>query len=107
MRGLTALVVPLLAVRALVGQAASAATEIKSGDSLHTALQPAQALAHYRVALAHDSTDYEALWKAGRELIDIAKQIEGKDDAAKRARDSLYTQARAYGEVAERVRAHK
>jgi len=103
-RGLTALVVPLLAVRALVGQASSAAAEIKSGDSLHAALQPAQALRHYRAALVLDSTDYEALWKAGRELVDIAKQIEGTDDASKHARDSLYTAARAEGEAAVRVR---
>ncbi len=99
--------VPLLAVVAagpLAAQARAAAPEIRLGDSLHTALQPAQALVHYRVALAHDSTDYEALWKAGRELIDIAKQIKGTDDASKHARDSLYTAARAEGEAAVRVR---
>src|SRR3989441_4949961 len=73
------------------------------GDSAHTALAPAQALQHYRAALAADSTNYAALWKAGRELVDIAKQVQGKDDSSKHLRDSLYTAARAYGEAAVRV----
>src|SRR5213592_2124754 len=30
-----------------------------------------QGLLHYRAALAHDSTNYAALWKAGREAVDI------------------------------------
>src|SRR5437660_10123265 len=73
------------------------------GDSAHAALAPAQALQHYRAALAADSTNYAALWKAGRELVDIAKHVEGKDDSSKHLRDSLYTAARAYGEAAVRV----
>src|SRR5207302_1878044 len=54
-------------------------------------------------ALAADSTNYAALWRAGRELVDIAKQVQGKDDSSKHLRDSLYTAARAYGEAAVRV----
>src|SRR5947209_11184241 len=73
------------------------------GDSAHAALAPAQALQHYRAARTADSTNYAALWKAGRELVDIAKQIEGKDDSSKHLRDSLYTAARAYGDAAVRV----
>src|SRR2546422_8673457 len=69
------------------------AEHIVLGDSAHTALAPAQALQHYRAALAIDSTNYAALWKAGRELVDIAKQIEGKDDSSKHLRDSLFTAA--------------
>src|SRR6184192_3973415 len=79
------------------------AEHIVLGDSAHAALVPAQALQHYQAALAADSTNYAALWKAGRELVDIAKQIEGKDDSSKHLRDSLYTQARAFGESAVRV----
>jgi tetratricopeptide (TPR) repeat protein len=108
MRGTTALIIAVLALSGpLTGQGASpspaAASEIRIGDSLYTALKPVEALAHYRAALAHDSTNYEALWKAGRELVDIAKQIEGKDDSSKHLRDSLYTLARAEGEAAVRV----
>src|SRR6059058_4573796 len=75
----------------------------RAGDSAHAALAPQQALGHYRAALAHDSTNYAALWKAGREAVDLAKQIEGKDDSSKQVRDSLYVMARAYGEAAARV----
>src|SRR5439155_1299881 len=79
------------------------AEHIALGDSAHAALAPPQALGHYRAALAQDSTNYAALWKAGREAVDIAKQIEGKDDSSKQVRDSLYVVARAYGEAAVRV----
>src|SRR2546430_6799661 len=44
------------------------------GDSAHAALAPAQALQHYRAALTADSTNYAALWKAGRELVDIDRK---------------------------------
>jgi tetratricopeptide (TPR) repeat protein len=97
---LTSVAVPL----ALAGQAQPTVAEhIALGDSAYLALAPQQALAHYRAALALDSTNYAALWKAGRELVDIAKQIESNDDSSKHLRDSLYTQARASGEAAVRV----
>src|SRR6266851_2027947 len=64
---------------------------------------PAQAHPTLAEQLALDSLNYAALWKAGRELVDIAKQISGTDDASKRLRDSLYTAARAFGEAAERA----
>src|SRR5213080_1454371 len=73
------------------------AEHIVLGDSAHAALAPAQALQHYRAALAADSTNYAALWKAGRELVDIAKQVQGKDDSSKHLRDSLYTARRRCG----------
>src|SRR5205085_8727864 len=105
MRGLTSLVPVFLAVpAALAGQARPTVAEhIALGDSAYAALAPQQALGHYRAALALDSLNYQALWKAGRELVDIAKQITGKDDSSKHLRDSLYTQARAFGESAVRV----
>src|SRR5207249_8114245 len=81
----------------------TAAEHVVLGDSAHAALAPAQALEQYRAALAVDSTNYAALWKAGRELVDIAKQIEGKDDSSKHLRDTLYVHARAYGDAAVRV----
>ena len=105
MRGVTALVLVSLVLPAGLGAQSplGVAGHIALGDSAHAAPAPAQALKHYRAALALDSTSYEALWKAGRELVDVAKQIEGKDDSSKQLRDSLYTEARAYGEAAVRV----
>src|SRR5437867_13355635 len=104
MRGPVSLALPLVGPMLLAAQApAGVAEHIARGDSAHAALAPPQALEQYRAALAVDSTNYAALWKAGRELVDIAKQIEGKDDSSKHLRDSLYTAALAYGEAAVRV----
>src|SRR5437660_9007421 len=105
MRGVRSLVlVCLVGPAALAGQARPTVAEhIALGDSAHAGLAPQQALGHYRAALALDSLNYQALWKAGRELVDIAKQITGKDDSSKHLRDSLYTEARAFGEAAVRV----
>ena len=81
----------------------TAKEHIALGDSAHAALAPAQALQHYRAVLARDSTNYEARWKAARELVDIAKQMDDKNDASKKQRDSLYEVGRAYGEAAVHV----
>src|SRR5213594_3902297 len=106
MRGVTPLVLAsVLLPAALGGQTQlSVAEHLALGDSADAALAPAQALQHYRAALAIDSTNYEALWKVARELVTVAKQIEGKDDSSKHARDSLYTAARTSGEAAVRVK---
>src|SRR3989442_6758121 len=104
MRGAAWLLVSLAApLRARAQAHPTAAEQVVLGDSADAALAPEQALEHYRAALALDSTRYDALWKAGRELVDIAKQIEGKDDSSKHLRDSLYTAARAYGDAAVRA----
>jgi len=104
MRGAVSLSLVAFAIAARLGaQAPTVAEHIALGDSADAALAPAQALQHYRAALALDSTNYEALWKAGRELVNVAKQIDGKDDSSKHLRDSLYTEARAYSESAVRV----
>ena len=61
----------LLAVQAASAQ--SVADRIVQGDSAHTAMSPAFALAHYKAVLATDSTSYEALWKASRDAIDLGE----------------------------------
>jgi tetratricopeptide (TPR) repeat protein len=76
------------------------AADIRAGDSLETALQPEAALARFRAALAIDSTNYEALWKAARSTANVAKQIDSDDDALKKRRDSLYVEARNLAERA-------
>lgn len=114
MRGVISLVpgrLAALAALALSGAPAavaqrplSAAEQIALGDSAYAALAPAQALGHYRAALAIDSSSYPASWKAGRELVDIAKQIPDEaGDSSRHLRDSLYMAARAYGEAAVRL----
>src|SRR2546427_238078 len=79
------------------------ARHIALGDTATRALDPHTALRHYRAALAIDSTSYEALWKASRSLVDIAKQIESEEDSLKQRRDTLYMQARSLAEAAVRA----
>src|SRR3989441_9499156 len=81
----------------------TAAHHVALGDTATRALDPQTALRHYRAALALDSTSYEALWKASRSLVDIAKQIESEEDSLKQRRDTLYMQARALAEAAVRA----
>jgi len=76
------LIVALALFLAMSPLAAQGSGHLAAGDSAYTALQPAAALAHYEAAIARDSADYEALWKASRSLADLA-EYEG--DKAKRA----------------------
>ena len=69
------------------------------GDSAYDHYAPGAAVRAYEAALAHDSTDYDANWKAARSLVDSAKQL---PDAQHALRDSLYLVARAHAERAVR-----
>src|SRR5256712_8761301 len=80
----------------------TAARHVALGDTATRALDPQTALRHYRAALALDSTSYEALWKASRSLVGIAKQIESDEGSLKQRRDTLYMQARALAAAAVR-----
>jgi tetratricopeptide (TPR) repeat protein len=61
--------------------AQSVTAEIAVGDSLHTALEPAAALARYEAAIALDSLNADALGKASRTVVDLGEQ---EPDAARR-----------------------
>lgn len=87
------------------GAAQSGAEHVAMGDSAHEARSPEVALEHYQAAIALDSLNYDALWKAARSGADIAKQIQGNADSLKRRRDSLYTVGRGYAEAAIRANA--
>ena len=78
--------------------AQTVAEHLASGDSLRRALQSEPALRHYQEALALDPGNYEANWKAAREIADVAKQLLG--DSLKDRRDSLYSLGRTYAEAA-------
>jgi len=103
MRSVIAALMVCFASHPLTAQHPSVHAEIAAGDSLPPALHPEAAAAHYRAALALDSTNYEALWKAARAVADIAKQIPSKDDSRKDERDRLYGEARTLAEAAVRV----
>ena len=93
------LLAPLVAT-SLAAQ--TVAQHIAEGDSAGL-MHPDVQLRHYQAALALDSMSYEANWKAGRAIADVAKQIEGNADSLKRRRDSLYAVGRVYAERAIRA----
>src|ERR1700719_3973073 len=103
MRSLSVALLLCLASMSLTAQESPVAAEIRAGDSLEAALHPDAAAARFRAALALDSTNYEALWKAARAVVNVAKQIDSDEDALKKRRDSLYVQARALAEAAVRA----
>ncbi len=73
-------------------RAQTAAADIAAGDSARCQRNSDSALAAFQRALALDSLNYEANWKAARELTDIGKLM---PDDQKKARDSVYAEALA------------
>jgi tetratricopeptide (TPR) repeat protein len=110
------------AVFAPVAQSQTAAEHVAAGDKDATALNATGALAEYKAAIAADSTDEEAYWKASRTLVDLGEYEPDKDkqkarDLASKAvamkpsdPEAYFSVARAVGRVAlsvgkkERVR---
>jgi tetratricopeptide (TPR) repeat protein len=92
---------------------------IAQGDSARAALHADEALRHYQAAVEEiqrttgarlqdtapvhppDPLYCEALWKAAREISDVAKQLLG--DSLKQRRDSLYSLGRIWAEAAIRA----
>lgn len=115
--------IPFTALALLVLPAALAsqtpAEHIALGDSARSALHSDQALRHYEAAVSAirqslgtqleeiagvhpPNPQYcEALWKAAREISDVAKQLMG--DSLKQRRDSLYSLGRTWAEAAIRA----
>lgn len=91
---------PLLLALALpvAVQAQTFADHVAMGDSARAQLRSAEALKHYQAALALEPANYEANWKAAREIGDVAKQLLG--DSLKEQRDSLYSLGRTYADAA-------
>jgi hypothetical protein len=115
--------IPFTALTLLVAPAALASQtpseHIAMGDNGRAALHSDQALRHYEAAVAairqslgtqleeiagvHPPNPLycEALWKAAREISDVAKQLMG--DSLKQRRDSLYSLGRTWAEAAIRA----
>jgi tetratricopeptide (TPR) repeat protein len=109
-------VVVLALVAAPAAAQVGAAEDIALGDSARAALHSEVALRHYQAAVeslrgelgtqlegvAGVHTPHplycEALWKAAREIADVAKQLLG--DSLKQQRDSLYSVGRAWADTA-------
>jgi tetratricopeptide (TPR) repeat protein len=71
--------------------AQTAAEHIQAGDRAHTMLDAAAALEHYERALSLEPDNYEALWKASRDAVDLGEFI-----ADKKRRTEYYRRAEGY-----------
>ncbi len=101
MRTLTIAALPALLVLATAPAAAQdVKAHLAAGDSARCQRSIAGALGHFREALALDSLNYEANWKASRELADSGKLM---PDRLRAARDSVYAEALALAQRAVRV----
>ena len=87
----TVLVAVMLASAPAWGQDTAARSNMALGDSLYAARNAQAALADYEAAIAADSMNYEALWKAARSAVDLAEFDSDKDH-----RTGLYKMASAF-----------
>ena len=89
-----------VAVCATGAAAQDLATHLAAGDAARCERNGAQALMHYREALALDTASYASNWKASRVLVDIGLSLP-KDQRDRR--DSLYAEARQFAERSVRA----
>lgn len=89
-----------IAVCATGAAAQDVATHLAAGDAARCERNGAQALTHYREALALDTAHYAANWKAARVLVDLGLSL---PNAQRARRDSLYAEARQLAERAVRT----
>lgn len=84
-----ALMVPVIGAAAQDSLAATG--RIAAGDSAHVAANAPAALAHYEAAIAADAKSYGALWRAAREVIDVAEYMTDK-----KQREELFKKGELY-----------
>jgi tetratricopeptide (TPR) repeat protein len=87
------LVILAVAVSVFPVQAQTAAQLIASGDSAYARFDDQAALAQYKAALALEPSNYEALYKASRALVNIADVITATDKEAGTRQMKLYADA--------------
>ena len=90
----------LLAFAGAPVAAQDAAGHIAAGNAARCERNSQAALMHFREALALDSLNYEANWRAARELADIGKLM---PDAQRKERDSVYAASLELARRAVRV----
>ncbi len=87
----------LLVVSSAAG-AQTAAMHVAEGDSASAAMNAPAAYHHYKAAIAIDSNDYAALWKASREAVSL-----GEFDTSKAQQKAYYEEGEAYAKRATQV----
>jgi tetratricopeptide (TPR) repeat protein len=79
---------------------------VARGDSAYFAHRPADAITHYEAAVAADSTEYEALWKASRSLADLAEYEPDKDQRTEMYRRAERLARQAVAARSDHAEAH-
>lgn len=79
------------------------AGHLAAAEAARCRREPQEALEHLRAVLALDSLNYEANWRAARELADIGKMM---PNAQRARRDTVYAESQALAERAVRVNAN-
>lgn len=101
MRALVIAALPaLLALAAPPAPAQDVTGHLAAGDAARCQRNTQAALEHFRQALQLDSLNYEANWKAARELTDMGKLM---PDQQKARRDTVYAEGLALARRAVRV----
>lgn len=85
-----AVVTAALALLPGLALAQSAGEHVTMGDRDHAAMRAPSALKHYEAAIAAEPKNYDALWKAAREAIDVGEA------AAEAERQAHYKNAELY-----------
>jgi tetratricopeptide (TPR) repeat protein len=87
-----------LLVVSRIAIAQTAAQHVAEGDEANAAMNAPAALHHYKAAIAIDSNDYAALWKASREAVSL-----GEFDTSKTQQKAYYTEGEGYAKRATHV----
>jgi tetratricopeptide (TPR) repeat protein len=93
-----------LALAAMPAVAQDIAAHIQEGDAARCRRNAEEALTHFRAALAVDSMNYEALWRASQALVDMGKQLTTNQQRARR--DTLYAEGLELAQRAVRQNAN-
>ena len=85
------LIAALAVMVALPAGAQSVADHVAAGDRAHAARDAAAALDHYERALSVEPTNYDALWKASRDAVDLGEFLPDR-----KRRTEYYRRAEGY-----------
>ncbi len=81
----------------------TAEEHLRAGDEYYAQFDDSRALEEYRKAVELDPTNYEALWKTSRALIDVADALPAKDPTTPAKQKKIYAEAEDFARRAVQV----
>ncbi|MGQ9471160.1 MAG: hypothetical protein ACUVR0_05640 [Candidatus Aminicenantales bacterium] len=85
------------------GWSQTAEEHLRAGDDYYAQFNDSMALEEYRKAAELDPTNYEALWKTSRALIDVADALSSKDPTTAARQRKIYAEAEDFARRAIQV----